>query len=115
FSLQPGQPVDIDAAILRTYARMMDCLIEDTADLTSEQFFEVGYASLDEDPLGVIEQAFEKLGIENFAESKENFSDYLRSIKKYEKNSYEPDREALNTVGAAWSKYFNHFGYQLEN
>jgi len=115
FSLQPGQPVDIDAAILRTYARMMDCLIEDTADLTSEQFFEVGYASLDEDPLGVIEQAFEKLGIENFAESKENFSDYLRSIKKYEKNNYEPDREALNTVGAAWSKYFNHFGYQLEN
>jgi len=110
FALQPYDHVDVDAAILEVYARMMRALEADSAGLPENVFVELGYETLDADPLGAVELIYDRLEIEGFAEAKPRFEAYLKTVTNYAKNKFAYTDEAAAKVEGAWGEFLTKWG-----
>ncbi|MEM6850551.1 MAG: sulfotransferase [Pseudomonadota bacterium] len=112
FALQPYEHLDIDAAILDVYARMMRQLDADAEGLPEDAFVELRYDALDADPLGTVQLIYERLGIEGYAEARPRFEAYLKTITNYEKNKFGYSDEAAAKVEGAWGEFLAKWGDQ---
>ena len=112
-SLQAYDSVDIDSVILRTYPRMMRALIQESADLPPEQFIEIAYHDLENDPLGTLARLYTQLGWTGWEENQPLFLAYLSSIQNYKKNTYRTDPASMAVVAEAWQPFIDHWGYAV--
>ena len=111
-ALQRHDAVPIDDVILRTYTRMMDALLRDTADLPAEALVEVRYEALDRDPLGEVARVYETLGLPGFDAARPAFERYLTTTRSYQKNAYRHADADLATVDRHWSRFIERWDYQ---
>ncbi len=110
-ALQDYAHVDIDEVIFTEYARMMNLLMADTADLPPAQFIELSYEDLQSDPLGEIARIYETLGLKDFAAAAPHFTQYLQSVRGYSKAHYSYPPAALGRIGERWQPYIERGGY----
>jgi hypothetical protein len=110
-ALQRYDRVDIDDFVLRTYPRLMDRLIADSAGLPADTFVEIRYEDLDADPLGTVEHVYRTLGLDGFAAARPVFEAYVASVRDFPKNPHRftADREAR--VAAHWGRFIERWGY----
>lgn len=110
-SMQDYAHLKIEPILLNTYSRMMDRLIEDAKDLKAEEFVEIRYEDLNEQPLKQLEKAYQQLGLDRFDKDRKHFSAYLNTVKKYKKNMYDQSEEDRELIQEHWHRYINHWGY----
>lgn len=104
--------LDIDATILRVYDRMMSLYLEEKQLLASEDLIELRYADLDAAPLQTIGRIYECLGIDGFDEARPAFSDYLDSVRTFQKNAFRGDAATVEKVSAALGRWVDYWGYE---
>jgi len=112
-AMQPYDHVDVEHFILETYTRMMDKLLTDSREMSSEEFIEVRFEHFEQQPIQVLEEVFEQLGLENFGEAEPYFSGYLNSIKNYKKNVYRRDSEEEAIISERWQRFIDHWNYSV--
>jgi len=110
-ALQDYRHVDIDAAILEVYPRMMARLEEDTRDLPASQFVEVAYKDLDERPMETVERIYSMLDLPGFEAAAPEFQRYMESVRTYRKNAFKGSAEALGLVDSHWRRYVEKWAY----
>jgi hypothetical protein len=111
FALQPYDRVEVDAVILRTYTRMMERYLAESADLPSGTLVELGYSELVQAPLTALERIYATLSLPGFAAARPRFEEYLASVRTYRKNRYDYPEDVLNQVQAHWAPFLDHWGY----
>ena len=112
-ALQPYDHVDVDAAIFRTYDRMMHQLTEQTADWQKPAFVEIAYADLNADALGTVQAIYEALELPDFDAAQPAFASYLDSIKGYEKNRFRKADQTTDRIASEWQTWLNRWGYEV--
>lgn len=110
--LQPYNPDDIEPVILNSYPRMLEKLYKDAEGLTDDQFIEIRYEELSENPLGVLESIYKQLNLSGWSTAKFNTKAYLKTITDYRKNNYSYSREDFSKVEKYWGKYVKKWGYE---
>ena len=110
-ALQPYDHVDIDGTILRVYDRMMRAFEAETREMRAPGFVEIGYDTLDRDPLGAIAQIYNALELPGFDAAQPTFAAYLSSVKSYQKNAFRGDAEAVDKVQSAWGHWLEKWQY----
>ncbi|MDX1666467.1 MAG: sulfotransferase [Saprospiraceae bacterium] len=114
-SLQPYHEVDIEETVLWVYARMMDRLEVESAELPDEDYIEVRFENLESDPLGRIERIYDQLQLQGFEDARGFFQRYLDSIKSYKKNVFEPDTAEMKRVKERWAPYMERWEYLIDS
>lgn len=112
-ALQDYDEEHIDELILSSYPRMMNTLAESIANLPANEFVEISYEALDEDPLAQIEQIYTRLEIDGFDDARQPFETYLKSIQSYKKNSYEMSSDVTRRITDRWAPFFERWGYTV--
>ena len=110
-SLQRFDHVDIDELVLRTYPRLMQKLIDDTADLPPHRFLELTYEELSDDPLHAIERIYDRFDIAGFDDDRPRFRAYLDSVRSYQKQRYDMDDATRRKIDRRWGDLMDRFGY----
>lgn len=105
--------LDIDATILRVYARMMTAFDRETAGWGAPGFIEIAYDDLDRAPMETLGRIYETLGLAGFAEAEPRFRAYLASVARYEKNAFRGDRAAVEKVRAVCGPWIERWGYAV--
>jgi hypothetical protein len=112
FALQDYGALPIDRVILNTYSRMMARLIQETEHLSENEFIEIRYEWLEQNPLAEIERVYEAFDLEGFATAKPAFESYLASIRTYKKNRYTFSEKNLGLVEREWGYYLDRWQYR---
>ncbi len=103
--------LDIDGAILRVYARMMQAYEADTAGWAEPRLVELPYDLLDREPMTALARIYEGLELPGFAAAEPKFCAYLESVARFEKNAFRGDRAAVEKVRAACAPWIARWGY----
>ncbi len=111
-ALQDVPALDIDGTILSVYDRMMERFVDDTRDLAAPDFVELGYETLDRDPMGALETIYGTLELGGWEEAAPAFRAYLASVKSYAKNTFRGDAAAVDAVRGAWGRWLDRWGYE---
>ena len=113
FALQPYDHVPIDEIIFRTYARMMDSLLRDSADLPADSYVELRFEDLQRDPMGELERIFGGLRLDGFVDAAPAFTGYLDSVRNYRKGTHRIPPDILERITDRWQPYIERWGYSL--
>ncbi|NBC34865.1 MAG: sulfotransferase [Alphaproteobacteria bacterium] len=111
-ALQRIPPLDLEALVLRAYARMMDTLIEDSRDLPAHLFAEVCFERFEAEPLAELARLYDQLDLGDFAAAEPAFRAYLDSVKRYTKNVWRFDEASVAQVRENWGRFIDRWGYQ---
>jgi hypothetical protein len=112
FALQQVPPgLDIDATILRVYARMMTRFESETAGWQAPDFVELPYDLLDREPLAALERVYAVLDLDGFKESLPRFRAHLDSTRAYRKHTFRGDSETTAKVSRALGRWVAKWGY----
>ncbi len=111
FALQDYDHVDIDRAILDVYARMMETMERDVADLPPHLYTEVRYETLDADPLGAIGSIYRSLDLGDFEAIQPTFQAYLDTVRTYKKNAFTYSDEAAALVEGRLGGFLEKWHY----
>ncbi|MEM9784527.1 MAG: sulfotransferase, partial [Pseudomonadota bacterium] len=103
--------LDIDAAILRIYDRMMAAFVDQTAGWDAPDFVEIGYADLDRRPMETLAAIYDRLALPGFDAARPGFETHLESVARYRRNSFAPEAALAARLDSAWGRWFDHFGY----
>jgi hypothetical protein len=111
FALQDYGHVDIEAAVLRAYPRMMDRLLADAAACPPNRFAEVRFESFEAAPLDTLAAVYDRLDLAGFAEAEPRFRRYVASISDYKKNEWPHPPDSVAKVREAWGRFAERWGY----
>lgn len=112
--LQQPDESQINAGILRRYQTMYDAYLSDRELIPRGQLYELTFEDLRRDPLGQMENLYQTLGIDGFAQAEGPLRQYVEGLRDYRQNDYTgigEDERAM--VAAAWSRYFAQWGYDV--
>ena len=102
FSLQDASKFNLQNYVFDYYERVMNKFLESKNTLPADQCYEIKFEEFIENPIEILENAFNALKIEFTAE---NFNTFFESRKKYSRNKFQNDpelskmiRERCNTI-----------------
>ena len=113
FALQSYDHVPVDEVIFRSYGRMMDALVHDSAGLPSNQFAEIRFEELQSQPLDTLSAIYDRLELNGFAEATPAFSDYLDAVRGYKKGSHRISADLQARIADHWQPYIERWGYSV--
>ncbi len=111
-ALQSFEPVALDEFILGSYAKMMNTLLSERADLPRDRFVEVRFEDLEVEPLSQVELIYQQLALDNFAAAQPHFHQYLNSLSPYRKNRYQFTASDNQKVEKYWQPFIQRWQYQ---
>lgn len=103
--------LDIDATILRVYARMMDRFEAETAGWDAPDFVELPYDLLDRQPMLALERIYAGLALDGFEAAEPKFRSYLDGVKKFQKNAFRGDARTVEMVSDTLGHWIEKWGY----
>ena len=104
--------LDIDATILRVYARMMARFEAETAGWGAPDLVELPYELLDREPMTALERIYSGLELDGFEDAAPRFRTYLDGVGSFRKNVFRGDAEAIEKVSGALGRWVDKWGYQ---
>jgi len=103
---------EAEKGILKRYAMMYDAFFTEKTLIPDGRFFEVSYEELDKNPMPVMANLYQSLGLENFEQAKPLMQAYLDSMQSYTKNPSSPmSEETKSRIYEAWQRSFLAWGY----
>jgi len=111
--VQKVSPEQIEAYVLKFYARLMRRLLADKACIPAENLVEVRFEDLEAAPMEQLHSIYEGLGLPGFARAELAFRAYLASVANYQKNRYELTDETIVKVNDHWRFALEALGYPL--
>lgn len=110
-ALQDYAKVEIDETIFPTYKKMMGAIITDLTRLSGNEYIEVAYEQLEQEPLVILESIYHRLGFSGFEKAYPYFKEYLDGIRGYTKNQYMQSQQEKELIRRHWKEIIEHYGY----
>jgi hypothetical protein len=110
--LQGGTGYDAEGNVLRRYREMYDALFEERCLIPEGRYCEIGFESLESDPIGIMRGVYEALRLPDFRGAEADLKAYMATISGYRKNSF-PDLapETRGRIAVEWRRCFEEWGY----
>ncbi len=112
-ALQSFDHLDVEEMVLTNYPKLMDTLDQDRRQLRDDQFAEIAFEDLENDPLAVLKGIHERLGISGWQDAEVSTQRYLASLKSYQKNRFSLEEEDELRVRQRWAKWIDRWGYAV--
>jgi hypothetical protein len=113
-ALQDYGHIDIERLVLDSYPRIMQALVDQTADLPPGQLAEVAFEDFERDPLPELERVYRTLDLPGYAEALPDFERYLSGVRGYAKNPHRLADDARRRVEGAWGPFIARWGATSE-
>ena len=112
-TLQRFNPERIGCDVVKHFGRLFDAYFEQRSLVPANRLMEIGFADLDANPLGTIENVYQQLGLPDYSVAQPAISAYVDSLGSYQKNAHrEIDPEFKQKVRDRWSHCFEEWGYE---
>jgi hypothetical protein len=110
--LQGGSGYDTEGNVLRRYREMYEVIFEERGLIPEGRYCEVGFESLESDPMGTMRGIYEALRLPDFRGAEANLEAYMATISGYRKNSF-PDLapETRARIAVEWGRCFAEWAY----
>ena len=110
-ALQDYNRAEIEQLIIDMYPRIMKKVIKDLSDLPKEDYLEVRFEALEEDPIASMHQIYHTLGLTGFEKAQPFIQAYVKGISGYQKNQYPQDPIESALVREHWGQFITHYSY----
>ncbi|MEO1052012.1 MAG: sulfotransferase [Bacteroidota bacterium] len=114
-AFQDYSHIDTDKFILENYTKMMNKIIEDAKDMQEDEFIEVKYEDLEQQPFQQLEKVYNQLKLKDYDVDLPRFQTYLESISGYKKNAYQQPPEVISMINENWGSFISHWGYERKS
>jgi hypothetical protein len=111
-SLQAFDQVPINEIVLKSYPKMIETVLEDTAALPKEDFAEVRFETFEANPVEQLESIYSRLELSGWETDLPYFQQYLESQKHYKKNDYAFPAEMIEQVRDCWQPLLQRWHYE---
>lgn len=98
--------------IIKSYKFGFDVYERDRALIPKERLHEIAYEELEQDPVGVLERAYEVLELPGFEGLKAALQPELEGLKNYRKNQFNDDPYWVDRVYQELRPIFDRYGYK---
>ncbi len=102
--LQTPSSEGLQEFVLSTYVRMFEKLKEGKPALRADQFYELTYEDLVEDPIGEVKKIYDYFGLADFRLALPKLEQYLAQNKNHETNRYDLSAAERAMVAARWGR-----------
>jgi omega-hydroxy-beta-dihydromenaquinone-9 sulfotransferase len=103
-----------DEMFIRRYREMYDLFFAERPLIPADQYHEVAFEDLEQDPVGQLREIYERLGLPDFREIETPLQQRVASLSGYRRNEYPELPTALRSeIGSAWRRCFEEWGYAL--
>jgi hypothetical protein len=99
--------------ILDSYPKLMNAFFVQREGLSDDELVEIGFRSLQEDPLATLGTIYDHLGIEGFDAAVPEFERYIDSQRDYKKNDLPLAAHEQDEVARRWNDVFDRLGYAV--
>jgi len=116
YAYQKPEHKELEEYVLWRYRTMFDALFEDIKGIPDDQFIEVSYHEVDENPLATVQKIYEQLSLPTFEQARPNLETYIASIADYQKNRYEDlPLRVMQKIEERWHPVFERYGYEKKS
>jgi hypothetical protein len=115
FGLGKPWQKNIEDIVLRHYRTVMMSYLSKKHLIPKENLIDIRYEAFIDNEIDMLEMIYDKFEIENFEEAKPHFQSYLDAIGSFEKNSFELDAEAIQSVSKNWEFAFDRLRYPQQS
>ncbi|PWC55936.1 sulfotransferase [Azospirillum sp. TSH7] len=109
-ALQPYGHIDVEQVVLDHYPRIMQALLDDTADLPPDRFVEVAFERFEREPLAEAERIYRRLNLPGYSAAEPRFKAYLGEVRGYAKNEHRLSEAGRERVERRWSPFIDRWG-----
>lgn len=109
--LQTPTYAGLDELVLQTFTRMYDRLEEGKKLLGPDQFYELRYEDLVQDPQGEMKKIYDHFRLGGFDAVLPCLQEYLASVKGYETNKYQLSDLQRAEITRRWGDVIRRYGY----
>ena len=110
--LQRPDVTGIDDRILRRYNVLFDAFFAERNLIPEGRFHEIAFESLERDPMGEMEELYQKLDLSGFDQLRPKLQRYVDSLSNYRKNQFvDLDPLMRRKVALAWERSFEEWHY----
>jgi len=112
--LQVDDGQRLEEYVFTCFEEMYAAFERDRPKLAHGQLHEVRYEDLVSDPVGRLAEAYEALGLGDFAATKPAFDEHARSrqMTKYRTNTYQHDPRIVSEIIRRWQPFLDRYGYR---
>jgi len=110
---QPGDDETIEKEMADLYNKMFEKYFEEKKLIPEENFTEVRYEDLIENPLREVERVHKELGLPGFEENKEIFVKYIDAQKEIKPHVYNIDEQLKEKIYGYWKLTIDTWGYDV--
>jgi hypothetical protein len=111
-ALQDYDNTQIDRNIVEFYKGLMGKYLEQRSLIPSGRLAEVGFEELEQDPVGTLSEAYERLELGGFEEVKPRLEAYVEGLSGYRKNVHALEPAILRTIAREWQFSLKEWPYQ---
>ena len=103
----------LERYVFAAFEEMYAAFERDRATLPEGCLHEIRYEDLVADPVGRLAEAYERLGLEDFARVRGPLEDHARTMKRYRTNTYNHDPRIVAEVARRWRPFIDRYGYEV--
>jgi hypothetical protein len=112
--IQKSRLADLDERILQQYRTMYDAFFDERSLIPEGRFHEIGFETLEQDPVGQVRRIYEALNLPDFEPAEPALRRYVDSIAGYQKNEFPTLPPDLRTrIAKAWRPCFDEWSYPV--
>ena len=111
-AMQNPTEEDLPQYVVDCFRTMYDAFHRDRDKLPSRRLIDVRYEDLTKDPVGTLEQIYEKLHLADFESVRPNLQEWAETEHRgYQANRHQLNESDEQMIKDAWQDYFQRYGY----
>ena len=110
-ALQVDRGEALEHYVFAAFEEMHEALERDRAALAADRLHEVRYEDLVADPVGILEQCYERLALGDFERVRPALERQAESMRRYRTNTYRHDPRLVAAITARCKPFLDRYGY----
>ena len=103
---------DLHKLVLDNFVEMYDTFYKEIDLIPKENYVEVKFEDLAQDPIRELKTIYKELSLENFERAQPRIQEYLDSVAGYQPAQYDMDPEVKEKINTKWSHITKKWGYE---
>ncbi|MFM8634896.1 MAG: sulfotransferase family protein, partial [Planctomycetia bacterium] len=112
-SLQVDRGEALERYVFAAFDEMYAAFERDRQRLGPGRLHEIRYEDLVADPVGRMEEAYDRLSLGEFSRVRDRFEEQARSMQGYRTNTYRHDPRIVDEIARRWRPFIERYDYRV--